>query len=115
MELIMGKIGDGREFADHLKDIPNDKRFALQCQMSAGAMLPKEHLADPTDPNIVGEHLPVLMVTGELSRAAPGFPDEECVLGQVCISITLADAKILKRSITRLEQAIDPSKEHERN
>ena len=108
-------MGDGSEFAESLKDIPLEKRFSLHCKMSAGAMLPKSHLPEPNDPNIVGDHLPVVMITGELTHAAPGIPEEEASLGEVCISLSLADAKILKRSIIRLEEAIDPSKKHERN
>jgi len=50
-----------------------------------------------------------------LTHAAPGIPEDEASLGEVCISLSLADAKILKRSIIRLEEAIDPSKKHERN
>ena len=106
----MGKQGDGSTFREHMAEIPEEKKFVLHCAMSAGAIVPQGDLPYPDDPNVTGGVLPMVMIEGELARI-----DGEETLGKVLVSITLKDAVVLRRTIDRLESALDATKQHERN
>jgi hypothetical protein len=106
----MAKPGDGSEFRDRLAETPPEKQLFLTCSMSGGAILPKDNLPFQDDPNIVGSGLPIVLIEGQLSRL-----DGEDESDTVVIGISFKDAVVLRRTIDRLEQAIDESKAHEHN